>query len=293
MIKVVYDGNLGNNLFQYCFGRILAEKLGYRLEADPIPGFARTNDSVDGILISDGNPLCLRGQKPDLSFLQQPSVKKAILLTGYFQRAEYYEPYSAKIREWLTLDDTIEADIGPNDVVIGMRRGKDYIPDHGLPSSYYNAALDSLHFDKVYICTNEPNDPFVQFYAKKYGAVVRAPGAIDNMIFLKKFKKMIISNSTFLWWAAFLSDANEIIFPRPSNGFWSNDPISKNISLELNDPRFRYLQCAKYKSEYLSEIARVHKDELIKRTKKALKTALPFLATANKPNIDAHRFTED
>lgn len=293
MIEVIYDGNLGNNLFQYSFGRILAEKLGYRLQANPIPGFLKTYDVVDGEVISDDKPILLRGQKPDLSFLDGVKIKKRILLTGYFQRAEYYEPHSKQIREWLKLEDTIAADIGPNDVVIGMRRGNDYIPEHGLPRSYYNAALESMGFEKVYICTNEPNDPFVRYYVKKYGAVVRAPGALDNMMFLKKFNKMIISNSTFLWWAAFLSDAEEIVFPRPSNGFWSNDPISKNISLELKDPRFRYLACEKYRSEYPLEIARGYSDSLIKNTKRVLKNTFPFLAAAKIEDTNAVKFTED
>ncbi len=293
MIEVIYDGNLGNNLFQYSFGRILAEKLGYRLQAKPIPGFLKTYDLVDGEVISDDKPILLRGQKPDLSFLDRLDIKRRILLTGYFQRAEYYEPHSKQIREWLKLEDTIAADIAPNDVVIGMRRGNDYIPEHGLPRSYYNAALESMHFEKVYLCTNEPNDPFVQYYVKRYGAVVRAPGALDNMMFLKKFNKMIISNSTFLWWAAFLSDAEEIVFPRPSNGFWSNDPISKNISLELKDPRFRYLACEKYRSEYPLEIVRGYSNSLIKNTKRALKNTFPFLAGPKIEDSNALKFTED
>ena len=48
MIKVQYGGRLGNNMFQYCFGRILAEKLGYELIASPIMGFDETNQKVNG-----------------------------------------------------------------------------------------------------------------------------------------------------------------------------------------------------------------------------------------------------
>ena len=48
MIEVRYQGRLGNHLFQYCFGRILAEKMGYKLKADPIPGFPATSVPVEG-----------------------------------------------------------------------------------------------------------------------------------------------------------------------------------------------------------------------------------------------------
>ena len=46
MIHVEYGGRLGNNLFQYCFGRILATELGYKLEAPRINGFQGTWDNV-------------------------------------------------------------------------------------------------------------------------------------------------------------------------------------------------------------------------------------------------------
>jgi len=69
MIKVNYDGNLGNNLFQYCFGRILAEELGYQLVANSIPGFPRTFDEISGFNYQDRQQIILRGQKPNLDFL--------------------------------------------------------------------------------------------------------------------------------------------------------------------------------------------------------------------------------
>ena len=52
MVKVRYKARLGNNLFQYCLGRILANELGFVLQADPIPGFPNTaqqaNEAVYG-----------------------------------------------------------------------------------------------------------------------------------------------------------------------------------------------------------------------------------------------------
>lgn len=32
MIKINYIGRLGNNIFQYCFGRIIAEELKYSID---------------------------------------------------------------------------------------------------------------------------------------------------------------------------------------------------------------------------------------------------------------------
>lgn len=289
MVEVIYDGGLGNNLFQYCFGRLLAEKLGYKLTAKPLPGFSRTYDAVDGRDYGGHNVLTLQGQKPDLTFATDGDVRRHLLLTGYFQRWEYYEPHATLIREWLAVDDQIDADIDSGDVVLSIRRGRDYIPRYGLPLSYYENALASMQYNRVFICTNEPHDPFIQHLQRKYRAVVRAgsfqggrilpsywSGALDNLTFIRKFNKIVISNSSFAWWAAFLSDAQEIVFPRPAAGMWSRtDPVSADISLEVNEKRYTYLECEPYRSEFLRERLRNRYDRLIVDVKGGIKKALP------------------
>lgn len=292
MIRVIYDGNLGNNLFQYCFARLLAERMGYRLQADPIPGFVRTRDVVSGAIHHAGPPIVLRGQRPDLSVLDGSDPQREVVLTGYFQRSGYYTPYRETIRDWLVIDAGYgEGDIGEDDVVVGVRRGRDYIPRHGLPLSYYEEALSGLTYSRVHICSDSPNDPFVKYLAKRYAATVRPAGALDNLAFIRRFRKIVISNSTFLWWAAFLSDAQIIVFPRPANGFWSaTEPLSKNISLELDDPRYRYLAAAAYRPAFAGERASI----LYGRSVEAVKGCLrPFWARHRAPLPPRLVFGED
>ncbi len=297
MVEVIYDGGFGNYLFQYCFGRILAEKLGYKLAAPPIPGFPRTYDLVAGLDFSAEKALTLRGQKPDLGLLAQAGINRHLLLTGYFQRSEYYGPHKPRIKEWLATDDNIEFEPRPADVVVSIRRGRDYIPRYGLPLSYYEKALASLEYDRVFICTNEPNDPFIRFLTKKYGAILRGgsfqggrklptymAGAMDNYLFIKKFAKIIISNSSFPWWAAYMSDATEIVFPRPVNGLWSpNDPHSKNISLEVDEARYKYLPCEAYRSEFAAEIMRNVYDNALSGVKAGVRRLLPGMKNGPSP----------
>lgn len=289
MVTVVYDGGLGNWLFQYCFGRILAEELGYRLRAPGIPGMPGTFEEVDGADHSALEARVLRGQKPDLSFLAAGGPHN-LLLTGYFQRYEYYLPHLARIRRWVAVEDTIPADVTPGDVVLSIRRGRDYIPRWGLPLSYYATALSSLRYDRVFICTNEPDDPFVRHLADKYSAVVRAgsfqggkmlpdyvAGALDNFIFIKKFDKIVLSNSSFPWWAAFVSDATEIVGPRPAHGLWApNDPASRNMNLEVPEQRYRFIDCEPYKSVFWGERFQNGIDAL-GRSKSAVARVFPFL----------------
>lgn len=103
MIKIIYRGRLGNNLFQYCLGRILAIELGYKLIADPIPGFPGTGDLVDGREFAEPvNELC--GQR--INFHDQLNNRECrkVVLNGCFQRDEYYKQHKRKIRKWLEIE---------------------------------------------------------------------------------------------------------------------------------------------------------------------------------------------
>src|SRR4051794_34298153 len=103
MIEVRYKGRLGNNLFQYCLGRILAENLRMKLKCDPIPGFKHTFELVEGG-VSDGPEVVLTGQIIPLRCILNDPRPPRIVLDGYFQRAEYYRPFLKEIKRWLTFD---------------------------------------------------------------------------------------------------------------------------------------------------------------------------------------------
>jgi hypothetical protein len=53
MIEVRYKARLGNRMFQYCLGRILAEQLDFRLVAEPLSGFPNTRQKIEGLLVRE------------------------------------------------------------------------------------------------------------------------------------------------------------------------------------------------------------------------------------------------
>ena len=307
MVEVLYDGNLGNHLFQYCFGRILAERLGYRLAARPIPGFPGTAAHVPGADHADKEALVLRGQKPDLSALEAPGVARRVVCSGYFQRYEYYRPHAERIKPWLAVRDENPEQVGPGDIVLSIRRGRDYIPRFGLPLSYYEDALRAVPHERVYITTNEPDDPFVRYLARRHNATVRGgtffqggkarpgywSGALDQLVFIMKFRNIVVSNSSFSWWAAYLSAAERIVFPRPASGLWAkDDPVSRDIALEVDEPRYLYLECEPYRSEFLSERLLNWRDFVNRSARSTIRNLTPR-AWRRSPPVQAVRFHDD
>jgi Glycosyl transferase family 11 len=250
-VEVVFSGRLGNNLFQYVLGRIIAEHLGLELncttlyqgdlsvgnralDVGPQASFQELNhhfpnamlhlpgDSVDSPVESyDINEdRDWTGQIINLAGIIGNSRRRRILLSGYFQRFEYFAPYRQDIRRWLQLaPQPLVCKVSPTDVAINIRRGFDFwVLNWTLPMAYYHSALARLHeVGKVYVCGTGIDDQ-VRASLDRYNPVYYDASPIEHFAFLQCFKRIIISNSTFAWWAAFLSDAVEIIGPRYSVG---------------------------------------------------------------------------
>lgn len=246
MVEVIYLGQLGNRLFQYCFARIIAEGLGFCLKADPIPGFPNTETKLDGADYSDTDTdvQLIRYQDINLEVLFRDKPKRKIKIHGYFQKYKYFKTYRDIIRNnWLVTKELVhENEISSNDVVLHVRRG-DYVSmGHALPFSYYEEALKKASADRVFICTDDPSDKFVAALCNKYHATIyhNPNEPWKDLKFISSFNKIIQSASSFSWWAAFLSRAEEIYTPIPRTGYWTHP----NVSLAVDDEdRYIYIPC--------------------------------------------------
>lgn len=283
MISVNYSGGLGNTLLQYCIGRILASRMGFYLDNKPINGFAGTKDLVDGQCMSldkvkqfSSQPdRCLneapaRGYKnveirSDSDFnidevIQIKDARIAIGPMGFFQRYEYYKPYKNQIRQWLK---TEYKDVGQtkHDAIIHLRLGDCILGDlaehpYVMPPEYFHKALKSMSFDRLYICSDPEtmDHPIFHNYMKSfdiYKPKLVSGSAIEDFNTIKSFNKIIISQSTFSWFAAFLSNATKIFVPVPEGGHhgheWSIE--SPGVSLFVDDEQ-RYKYIKQYKDEW-------------------------------------------
>ncbi len=244
-VTVQLIGRLGNNLFQYALGRLLAEELGLALECEQIPWKAheflgtRFDHGFDASLTEflphfpnvrlahggqsfDGPVKTYEfrsfkewdGQTVDLDELRRA---RKIVLRGFFQRIEYYAPYADHIREWYRFvpAETPHA-IEPDDVVVNIRRGLDMaMVDWVLAPSFYRDVLESMRdVGRVYVC-GTGIDKAIRAALAEYDPVYVDGTPHEHFSFLMRFDRIVMSNSTFCWWAAFLSNARELHAPAP------------------------------------------------------------------------------
>jgi len=235
MIEVRYKARLGNNLFQYCLGRILAEKLGFALHAEAIPGFPNTTQKVSGACYERPEQI-LAGQRIDLDGALADRSARRLVLDGWFQCHEYYRPHRAEIREWLAFDPAIQvSDLKP-DVVVHVRRTDFVQLGWALPFSYYAEALERMlpNGGDVWIVTDDTRDPFFRNFAR-WRPRFHTGTALEQLLFMAKARCLVMSQSTFSWWPTFLGNPDEVVCPLPRFGAWSEQGEAKDASLIERD----------------------------------------------------------
>jgi len=220
MIYIDYVGRMGNQMCQYAFARLLAEQLGHRLFAGAIPGLPNTRELVPGRVIG-GRAVVIRDDRSpgitvDGRLFDCPTAfdeianlckDKPVVIRGHFEQSHFFIPHRDKLLKWFA---------GPSssrfENVVCLR-GTDVRlnSDIHISADYYNAALDIIGRQNTVIITDDPNWDYVQ----SFGLLALNMGQQANFQCFRGAKRVVLSKSTFSWWAAFLGNASMIVQPDP------------------------------------------------------------------------------
>lgn len=162
--------------------------------------------------------------------LPTPSSKiiKKTLLIGYFQTPTEVEVNQLKIFDLIN-GLHLQEKYAPEPIVVGLHiRGGDYRlePKFGLLSQeYYKNSLQRFEFElkkfPLHVFTNDAS------YAEELLSTLEIEEVIfhlaenedifQSLILMSTAKNLIISNSSYAWWAAFLATCkgSKIVFPTP------------------------------------------------------------------------------
>lgn len=102
--------------------------------------------------------------------------------------------------------------------------------DFTLPLAYYDQALALLGQDLPLVIVSDDPAYCQQVYGHINQVVVSTEDAITDFQILRHASKLVISNSTFAWWAAWLNaDAQAIYCPQYFLGFKEEKEVPINI----------------------------------------------------------------
>ncbi len=149
-----------------------------------------------------------------------------------------------RIRKWFYFPSPLltHKSTHKDDVLIYIRLGDYYDVGMTLKYAYYEAAIQLARPRRIFIVTEDKHHPFLkQFDA--YSPIVVSRDTLSDLAIALAFRKIILSCSTFAWWAAILADPEEVYFPIAEAGQWS--PWTMQYSnyqqdLRINDSKYTY-----------------------------------------------------
>jgi hypothetical protein len=233
VIFVQYTARLGNNLFQWAFGRVLSKLSGVPMSALPIPLFPGTYGEVrmppgkiDFVLPRDS-------YFANLDEWVEKSKRGNVLVQGYPHNISFFEPH----RDWLIGELTPRqgdyTQAGGNDIVLHVRWGDYFRPGNdryfGYPAKAYECLLSSLEYDRCLIVTDTSGNELAENLVTHLRGQLVAKGVDHDYRTLYHAPRLIISPSTFSWWAAWSGRAAEVYQPYEM-GFWKKE---RNFALDL------------------------------------------------------------
>jgi hypothetical protein len=276
MIVVKIKGGLGNQLFQYAFGRSLSIHFSTKVYFD-VSDYNSQNHRVARTFDLDFFKVKLRKiesltdinnsiflfsfgrKKKDFNYFIEKSFSfdsavfktpSSTIFDGYWQSFKYFETIKSVLQTEIVLKKSklihFETRIRPLNgrtrIAVHLRRG-DYVTDsttfqiHGVcDTSYYQRSInyfrnhiENAHFFLFSDDISSVKEEFGE--SSDFTYVDFLENHLEEFEFMKKCDHFIISNSTFSWWAAWLSihAKKQVIAPAR----WFNDPILESQTNNL------------------------------------------------------------
>lgn len=242
-LAIEMRGGLGNQLFIYSAGMYFALSLGTQPKFF-MRGISTISESIEGLLPGkyvSGKSLSARIQESYVIDFQHISNRKLIyeqiglhpddyviekrsLLKGFFQDREFPMAlerggFDFGVTEWPISDWTIKfikKIQRENAAVIHIRRGDylNHINSLGVLSDrYYEKVIATIEPVPMYIISDSPS----QFEGirkpnwAEHAELVKVPKVVsdvDILVLLSQTPNLVLANSSFSWWGAFLSKSS-------------------------------------------------------------------------------------
>lgn len=253
-------GNLGNHLFQIASTIGISEKIGTqasfpnwkyeRYFKNPLPHFNITNAVKISELVYHYDERFISRLSPDINYD----------LKGWFQTEKYWNKET--ILKQFEFDETFKAEVkekyihvfNRKTLAISVRRG-DFVNNPNyfqIPVTYYLNAYYK-HFGNDYnviIFSDDFAWCKTHFRALPNVYFAEALTPIEQLCLMSLCENHIISNSTFSWWGAYLSQSTNVIRPERNlsgklakdnseKDYWQPEwEVFKDYKIDLTDTTF-------------------------------------------------------
>lgn len=232
-------GRMGNRMFQYAFGYLLAKQRNVPLYTEGLPNF--NIPSTPFSTIEPPYIETIRYGNNYVNYQELLKYDKNIIINSFVQKASYYKDFRNELRTAFNINT--KQTINPNKLVLHIRE-TDY-KDIGCFLGYenYKKLINRTGFNEVIIVTDNSNCDTVQMLLKD-GYTLNTEGyvnifdpvsddrAMNDFYTLLYSENIAISQSSFSWWAAFLGFHKNVYLPYTTQvGIWKEQPKKDDIDL--------------------------------------------------------------
>lgn len=234
-------GRLGNQLWQ------VAATIGYARKHDMdyiLPKWKYAYAFKGRFNQAASSPAFLRYNEPNFHYNEIPAFRE-VDLYGYFQTEKYFKHCELEIRELFEPSDEIQKKINKeygnilkkNTCAIHIRRD-DYLKlsnyHTNLSMHYYNNAIAKMKSDWYLVFSDDIEWCKNKIHGDKVVYVNTEDDVLDFFI-MSQCKKFVIANSSFSWWASYLSKHpdKEVIAPRKDQWFGKDAKVRSVDDLYL------------------------------------------------------------
>lgn len=233
---------MGNRMFQYAFGYLLAKQKNVPLHTEGLPNFniPPTPYSV----IESPYIETIRYGNNYVNYEELLKYDKSIVVNSFVQKAIYYKNYRDELRKIFNIN--LKTTINTNKLVLHIRETDYKDIDCFLGYDVYKQIISQTGFSEVIIVTDNSNCETVQLLLKD-GCILNTEGyvsrfdpvsddrAMNDFYTLLYSENVAISQSSFSWWAAFLGFHKNVYFPYTAEkGIWKISPEKDDIDLFYN-----------------------------------------------------------
>ncbi|OGI65818.1 hypothetical protein A3A95_01330 [Candidatus Nomurabacteria bacterium RIFCSPLOWO2_01_FULL_39_18] len=256
MIIVRLKGGIGNQMFQYALGRVLALKNNTGLELDTsflnlnLTTVTKRNFSLDVFNIEakiiESSYLVMlfrrifqrKGREKTFNFDKKIlSIGSDVSLDGYWHSPKYFAGFEDVIRKDFTpknppvqnIQNLMDEIRNQNSLCIHVRR-EDYVGNkyyEVINSEYYERGIEYISsktaLEKIYVfsddidwCRGNLSFKLPTMFVGDEYAGLKNEG---HMYLMSKCRNFIIANSSFSWWGAWLSSYKDKIVVCPKQWF--------------------------------------------------------------------------
>jgi hypothetical protein len=263
MVGVKFIGRLGNQIFQYAFLQYLKTNNqgktiffvnphhGYLTKYFDLGAYqnlilgSKAYSAITRVI-----PKVIKFNEVYIESIQVPKkveVKDWTIYKGFFQTDFYVKQIigGLKIKIKKEFTDKFELEFGQqfkdNKTIVVHIRRTDYLNygkrDISLPMEYFKKRLDALgdiHDHLVYFVSDDI-EHVKSYFKEQPNFIYSSNNEITDFQIIKNADIAIISNSSFAWWAAYLSDKQSKVYA-PKN--WLGFRIGKEHPKRVMTDRF-------------------------------------------------------